>query len=563
LIFAEVLNIGCGGFLIRFQRIRLPTPNADRPGAIRRTIRHRQKAAAKDCAMINSRRIAIGLVIVAISIAMPSGRADAATLSLVGASSKVCQLTGDVDWATNTPTAAQTKTNFGLDSVDLGFPVDSGAGPLYFLFGDAFPVSHGYSSVPPDDALGYTTRTALPDASTCLDLQLATSAPQTFAHPTVTPAIQQGSFNVPSGGIFLDDTFYAFFWTDHCVQPGTLAPDPAAPISLPPSPNAACPETAALNSVGRSVLASASPANPIAFHHAVFPMPWRLRDRCCVGMPSGFVYVTAAMPPPEFGFERFKTWQPRAGEREPEPRDSGVAPREMGIEGREPGVEPRDPGVGPPENGAHAIEPVIRERELEIPVFGVPRYRASIPYLAMAPRATFADPATWSFYAGSSGGQPNWVTRAEWESGHNGSGQWMPPPGAEIYPAFPAGQRCVGEHSVTWNAPLHAWLLLYNCAPWTVEARTAPEPWGPWSAPTVLLQATPTSPLVCTLVMSVYGCPGLRNYWPGMPGIFYAPFVMNRYTREAGPNEATIYWLLSTWNPYQVTVMQSTLSIGP
>src|SRR5579863_7540346 len=85
--------------------------------------------------------------------------ADAGTLSLATPSAKICQLTGQNDWASGQPTAAQTLSNFGLDSVDLGFPVESGAA-LYFLFGDSFPLTHGYSSVPPDDALGYTTRTA-------------------------------------------------------------------------------------------------------------------------------------------------------------------------------------------------------------------------------------------------------------------------------------------------------------------------------------------------------------------------------------------------------------------
>jgi hypothetical protein len=39
-------------------------------------------------------------------------------------SQKVCQLTGDVDWETGQPTAARTLTNFGLDAVDLGYPVE-------------------------------------------------------------------------------------------------------------------------------------------------------------------------------------------------------------------------------------------------------------------------------------------------------------------------------------------------------------------------------------------------------------------------------------------------------
>ena len=452
-----------------------------------------------------------GFVLAAIASACLGASAEAGTLTVAAPSAKVCQLTGQTDWAGNQPTAAQTVANFGLDSVDLGFPVESDPGPLYFLFGDAFPLTHTFSSVPPDDAFGWTTRTAAPDANSCLDLQLATSAPKTFAHPRVTPAIQQGSFNVPSGGIFLDGTIYAFFWTNHCVLPGTLLPNPGAPLQYP-APTATCAQIPANNSVGSSVLASASPSDPIAFHRCGGPATLVVR---CPTMPRGFVYVSAAIPPRAIGRE-------------------------------------------------------ILLRPESIPVFGVPRYRASIPYLAMAPRATFADPETWSFFAGrNAGGNPIWVTRAQWESGQNAFGQWIPPAGAEIYGATP-GQRCVGEHQVTWNAALRTWLLLYNCQPWTVEARTAPDPWGPWSQPTVLLHATPTSPLVCTLIMSVNGCPGLRNYWPpgNPPGIFYAPFALTRYTRDTtvaggATRSATIYWTLSTWNPYQVSIMQTDLQFTP
>ena len=46
-------------------------------------------------------------------------------------------------------------------------------------------------------------------------------------------------------------------------------------------------------------------------------------------------------------------------------------------------------------------------------------------------------------------------------------------------------------------------------------------------------------------------------------GGFYAPYVPNRYTTAAGGNGAecisTIYWVVSSWNPYEVTVMRTTL----
>ncbi|MBO0759589.1 MAG: DUF4185 domain-containing protein, partial [Bradyrhizobiaceae bacterium] len=140
------------------------------------------------------------------------------------------------------------------------------------------------------------------------------------------------------------------------------------------------------------------------------------------------------------------------------------------------------------------------------------------------------------------------------------------------------GEYCVGEHSVTWNAPLNSWLLLYGCivdsatGPESrIEVRVAPQPWGPWSAPTVLLTNHDVG-VVCTLVMrAATGCAGQRNYWlkvaPVVGGFFYAPFVMNRFTVDSTPagggstKQATIYWLVSTWNPYNVVVMQSTLQL--
>src|SRR5450432_1532170 len=64
-----------------------------------------------------------------------------APVTRVGSSEKVCQLTGDTDWETGQPTAAGTLRNFGLDGVDLGYPVEH-AGKLILLFGDSLPAHH-------------------------------------------------------------------------------------------------------------------------------------------------------------------------------------------------------------------------------------------------------------------------------------------------------------------------------------------------------------------------------------------------------------------------------------
>ncbi len=455
-----------------------------------------------------------------LGVACWAAGAQASTLSVLGPSGKVCQLTGETDWFTGQPTNAKTLTNYGLKGVDLGFPVESDTGQLLLLFGDANPPDHPPGNtpptVPPDDATGYTTRLVPPDAATCLGMKMFSPAPGALSRPTVTPQIQQGSFNVPTGGIDVLGQLYVFYWTNHCVFPDPVTPNPTAPLTWP-APGPLCLEFVLNNSLGLGVLTSASPSSPLS-DAEVAPQPV---------MANGFVYVTAAQPAPR----RF-----------PIPRGHGrLAP--------------------PP----------------PIPVFGVARYRASIPYLALAPRRSFADVTSWSYYAGTGPQGPVWLSYSQWQSGQM-NGQWAPPPNAELYAnsANPNSntldERCVGEHSVTWNEALGVWLMLYACGAYEVEARTAPQPWGPWSSPTVILSAIQDPTLFCTLFWNKpnKGCPAnlVSQQDPAFSfGLFYAPYVLSRFTKTvpaASPMKATqIYWLLSTWDPYQVTVMQTTLQLAP
>jgi hypothetical protein len=463
--------------------------------------------------MTTYRAVAISASMAIAVFASSSTHANSANLSLIGASSKVCQLTGDTDWPSNQPTAAQTNTRFGLQAVDLGFPVDSGSRALYFLFGDAFPGTSALNPISPDDALGLTVRTAPPDSAHCLDLNLLTSGQGGFAHPTVHPAILQGAFNVPTGGVFVGNDFYAFFWTDHCVAAQPLTPLPDTPLQRPAPVNATtCPEIPLFSSIGRSVITRNAPTGLPDFDQ-VPGAPSVVATYAA--MPSGFVYVSASRPAPA------------------------------------------------PSNILTKLRP-------DIPVFGVARYRASIPYLAMAPQNTFGDPTTWKFLGGMVSGQPQWLTRAQWESQTDASGNWLPPAGAELYADSiidKLDERCVGEHSVTWNEPLQTWLLTYVCGLYRVETRTAPNPWGPWSEPTVLLSLKHDPSVVCTLIMDPFGsgCPSQPPLPSNGIGLFYGPFVMARYTQDTTPSgvkglrQAQVYWLLSTWNPYRVVVMTSTL----
>jgi hypothetical protein len=462
--------------------------------------------------------------IVAAFFALTGVRAADTTFTLVDKSTKVCQLNGEDDWETGKPTAARTLTNFGMYGADLGAPIDTGGSTLYFLFGDTWPHAQppplpADGVLTPNDSVGTSTLTTRPDKKDCLGLQVATTgaSPPAFNPPVVMPAIDQGYFNVPSGGVYANSSLYVFFWTNHCLDPDKLTPMPSDPLKLPSAPtppytSTTCYETSTLNSIGISVLGQEG-TNDVSFNT---PMVSGIP----VMIPSGFVYVNAVDPT------------------------------------NKPNLAPSSQRLG-------------------VFITGVPRYRASVPYLAYSTPANLANPSNWMFFNGLSAGTPIWISYASWQSYHNPDGDWMPPsPVAQIYNPTPS-QQCVGEHSLSWNAPLNAWLLLYNCVD-RIEARYARAPWGPWSEPIVLISPTLDPNIYCTLIMkpvSSGGCPALTTYWPDKrQGGLYAPFVLSRFTEDASgscyppPRPvgllvacARIYWLVSTWNPYVVVVMKSTL----
>jgi hypothetical protein len=210
---------------------------------------------------------------------------------------------------------------------------------------------------------------------------------------------------------------------------------------------------------------------------------------------------------------------------------------------------------------AKAISGLPADQQLGTYIFGVPRYRASIPYLAYAPPGALQNPAGWSYFIGRQpNGAPTWTSYDVWSRGTGGP--WKPPGSPEIFDT----DRCVGEFSVTWNKPLGLWLMLYGCDPGIV-ARTANAPWGPWSAPIVILSGDKDG-APCRLVMTPQACGNQYKYWTGdhLPGGLYAPFVVDRYTAELpvtirSGRRTRIYWLVSTWDPYQVSIMRTDLEI--
>jgi hypothetical protein len=145
-----------------------------------------------------------------------------------------------------------------------------------------------------------------------------------------------------------------------------------------------------------------------------------------------------------------------------------------------------------PATGGRLQADLPEDQRLGIFILGVPRFRASVPYLAQAPIETFGNSATWRFFTGRApNGQPQWVTHEEWMRGAAAPNSprlhvWKPPGEPEIFVPVTNAGHCVGE--------------------------------------------------------------------------FY---VLNRYTGAAsgsGPGRrSTIYWVVSSWNPYEVSVMRTTL----
>ncbi len=178
-------------------------------------------------------------------------------------------------------------------------------------------------------------------------------------------------------------------------------------------------------------------------------------------------------------------------------------------------------------------------------IWGSGDYRKSDPYLAYVPLNQFEDHTAWRYFSGIQSGPPSW---SENES--------------DAVSLF--NQACIGELSVTWNQFLHKWLMLYNCLqPRGINFRVADQPWGPWSQEQVLFDPDVDNGYCHFIHFSWESrkCddisdPELVNEYGGE----YAPYVISRFT-TGNENGTTIYFVMSTWNPYQVVLMKSTLRL--
>jgi hypothetical protein len=94
-------------------------------------------------------------------------------------------------------------------------------------------------------------------------------------------------------------------------------------------------------------------------------------------------------------------------------------------------------------------------------------------------------------------------------------------------------------------------------------------PWGPWSEPQIIFNAArdgalgkfihdPQSHPDDGLAGPVIG-KGQANP-QAVHGGAYAPYVVERWTKVQG-SELSVYYVLSTWNPYVVVLMKSRMQL--
>ena len=129
------------------------------------------------------------------------------------------------------------------------------------------------------------------------------------------------------------------------------------------------------------------------------------------------------------------------------------------------------------------------------------------------------------------------------------------------------GNLDAGLQSVAWNAALRRFVLLRS-REGNVLAQFAAAPWGPWSDPVAVFERTgswarkllhrPGQDQIQQSLIPIFN-PNLSP--AALPnedtGIAYAPNLIDKSTQNAD-GSVTLYYTMSTWNPYQVFLMSTT-----
>jgi len=187
--------------------------------------------------------------------------------------------------------------------------------------------------------------------------------------------------------------------------------------------------------------------------------------------------------------------------------------------------------------------------------WGTGWYRHSDAYFAITPVPQFESGKGTLFFNGfDNAGAPTWSQNE-----------------SDAKPIV--GNGTMGDLSVTWCARLGLWLMTYDSrspAQPGILFQYSRMPWGPWSKPQVLFNATSDGAYGKFIHdPAIHPDDGLEGPVIGkgqknpaaVKGGTYAPYVVERWTKVRG-SELDLYYVMSTWNPYVVMLMKSRLRIG-
>ena len=195
------------------------------------------------------------------------------------------------------------------------------------------------------------------------------------------------------------------------------------------------------------------------------------------------------------------------------------------------------------------LPPALQKSDKIVFVFGSSfKYNRSNLYLA-AFNASDVEAGTskWFYFSGQNAGANTWSNDEK-----------------AAAPLL-VGSPNVGNHSVVWNAAMHSFVVMYG----NILAATSPAPWGPWSAPMVVL--APKSEWATSLVHHSGQDPIVRNVVPvhgpangqvldlskDTQGVSYGPYLFDQSTTNPD-GSVTVYFTMSTWNPYEVYLVSTT-----
>jgi uncharacterized protein (TIGR03437 family) len=219
-------------------------------------------------------------------------------------------------------------------------------------------------------------------------------------------------------------------------------------------------------------------------------------------------------------------------------------------------------------------------------IFGLGGFRASNVYLSIIPSTEFASGVDQSgnsatrYFAGMSNGQPTWSS----------SESSAIPIVNDLDPANPT----IGNVSVFYSQPLGLWLMMYDGHSGSLSTKGiyfayAAKPWGPWSTPQLVFNGcrdkgygnfifyyyatAADNECPSAIPAGVTSAPGSTG--PAGPtigdqtvndptttrGDAYAPALVERFTIVSG-NTLKLFYMLATWNPYAVVMMESDFNIA-